>query len=307
MDAVKRAVITGATGAIGTALIRELISHGIETLVLTRENSERNSVIPKDALVEICYCSLQQLHALSMEQGKKYDVFYHLAWQGAAGAGRNDMYLQTENIRFALDAVGLAKRLGCHTFVGAGSQAEYGRQSRPLRADTPAFPEMGYGYAKLCAGQMTREYAHQLGMRHIWTRILSVYGPNDGKNSFISSVVQKCMNGERIRATKGEQHWDYLYSEDVATAFRLIAEKGIDGKIYVLGSGSARPLKEYLYEIRDLIDPELELGIGEMEYSENQIMYLCADISEVIKDTGWRPTTVFREGILKCMKALHRE
>lgn len=50
MDVVKRAVITGATGAIGTALIKELTSHGIEILVLTREDSERNFVIPKDSL-----------------------------------------------------------------------------------------------------------------------------------------------------------------------------------------------------------------------------------------------------------------
>lgn len=307
MDAVKRAVITGATGAIGTALIRELIRYDIEILVLTREDSERNFVIPQNPLVKVLYCSLQQLHTLRLDSEKNYDVFFHLAWQGAAGAGRSDMYLQTENIQFALDAVGLAKRLGCHTFIGAGSQAEYGRQSAPLRADTPVFPEMGYGYAKLCAGQMTREYAHQLRMRHIWTRILSVYGPDDGKNSFISSVVQKCMKGERIRATKGEQYWDYLYSEDAASALRLIAEKGIDGKLYVLGSGQARPLKEYLYEIRDLIDPQLELGIGEIEYAENQMMYLCADISEVTKDTGWRPATTFRQGVLKCMESLSGE
>lgn len=307
MDLVKKAVITGATGAIGTALIKELTSRGIETLVLTRKDSERNFVIPESPLVTICFCSLQQLHTLKLEAGDTYDVFFHLAWQGAAGTGRNDMYLQTENIKFALDAVGLAKRLGCHTFIGAGSQAEYGRHEHPLKADMPAFPELGYGYAKLCAGQMTRDYAHQLGIRHIWTRILSVYGPNDGKDSFISSVLRKCISGERIQSTRGEQYWDYLYSEDIAVAFRLIAEKGIDGKIYVLGSGHAKPLKEYLYEIRDLINPQLELGIGELEYAENQVMFLCADISEVTKDTGWKPTTSFREGVSKYIQSLIKE
>lgn len=302
MDVVKRAVVTGATGAIGTALIKELTSHGIETLVLTREDSERNFVIPKDSLVTVRFCSLQQLHAWHLDVESVYDVFFHLAWQGASGAGRNDMYLQTENIRYALDAVGLAKRLGCHTFIGAGSQAEYGRQSEPLKADTPAFPETGYGYAKLCAGQMTRDYAHELGIRHIWTRVLSVYGPNDGKGSFISSAIHKCIKGKKIQTTKGEQYWDYLYSGDAAAAFRLMAEKGIDGKIYVLGSGCAKPLKKYLYEIQDLINPQVELGVGELEYARNQIMYLCADIREVTEDTGWEPTTPFREGIAKCVQ-----
>lgn len=304
METVKRAVITGATGAIGTALARELASHEIEVLVLAREESRRNSAIPKSPFISVSFCPLNRLGTFHPPGEKSFDVFYHLAWQGASGPGRDDMYLQTENIQFALDAVGLAKRLGCHTFIGAGSQAEYGRHNQPLGPDTPTFPEMGYGYAKLCAGQMTRDYAHQLGIRHIWTRILSVYGPNDGEKSLISTVIRKCMSGERVQTTKGEQYWDYLYSGDIASALRLIAERGIDGKKYVLGSGSVKPLKEYLYDIRNLLNPELEFGIGEVPYAENQIMYLCADNSEVIQDTGWEPSTDFIVGISKCVQFL---
>lgn len=304
MDAVKRVVITGATGTIGTALIKELIKHNIEVLVLAHKDSKRNFVIPRNSLVSVYFCSLSQLKEFYIDTKKRFDVFYHLAWQGAAGIGRNNMYLQLENIRFALDAVELAKRLGCHTFIGAGSQAEYGRHQHPLREDTPTFPEMGYGYAKLCAGQMTREYAHQIGMRHIWTRILSVYGPYDGEQSFISMILRKLLNGEKVQTTMGEQQWDYLYSEDAAVALKLLAEKGHDGKIYILGSGFTRPLKEYIYDIRDLVNPELELGIGEVAYAKKQIMYLCADISELTKDIGWKPSTDFATGISKCMQAL---
>lgn len=91
------------------------------------------------------------------------------------------MYLQNYNVIYALDAVELAHCCGCRTFVGAGSQAEYGRFEGKLRPDTPAFPENGYGMAKLCAGEMTRIQAHKYGIKHIWARILSVYGPYDRK------------------------------------------------------------------------------------------------------------------------------
>ena len=80
------------------------------------------------------------------------------------------MHLQNKNVEYALDAVEAAKRFGCHTFIGAGSQAEYGRVEGLLKPDTPTFPEMGYGIAKLCAGHMTRKHAYQLGMNHIWVR-----------------------------------------------------------------------------------------------------------------------------------------
>lgn len=294
---MKRAIITGATGAVGTALINELISENIEVLVFCREGSKRNSQIPLHKLVTKKYCALDELSSVENDTGKSYDVFYHFAWQGTTGAARNDMYLQNENVKFALDAVETAKRFGCHTFIGAGSQAEYGRVEGTLKPDTPAFPEMGYGIAKLCAGQMTREHAHQLGMKHIWVRILSVYGPNDGAQSMVMSTINKIKAGEVPQFTKGEQLWDYLYSGDAAEAFSLLGEKGIDGKIYVLGSGKAKPLAEYIDEIRCVVNPDSEIQLGAVPYAPKQVMHLQADITQLQEDTGFEPKTEFRSGI----------
>ena len=211
------------------------------------------------------------------------------------------MYLQNRNVRYALDAVGAAARFGCHTFIGAGSQAEYGRVEGVLKPDTPAFPETGYGIGKLCAGQMTREYAHQIGLKHIWARILSVYGPNDGEQSMVMSTIRKLMNGEVPRFTKGEQLWDYLYSDDAARAFRLMGEKGVDGKTYVLGSGKAKPLAEYIEQIREIVNPDVGIALGAIPYAEKQVMHLQADISVLSDDTGFLPIYDFDEGIRNIM------
>ena len=58
------------------------------------------------------------------------------------------------------------------------------------------------------------------------------------------------------------QMWDFLYVGEVARALKLIGEKGISGKTYGIGSGVYRQLKDYIMKIRDIIDPQLELGIG---------------------------------------------
>jgi len=294
---MRRAIVTGATGAVGTALIRELTANGVETLVFCREGSNRNQQIPKHPLVTLKYCSLEQLASVENDTGKEYDVFYHFAWEGTTGAARNDMYLQNRNVLHALDAVGAASRFGCKKFIGAGSQAEYGRVEGLLRPDTPTFPETGYGIAKLCAAQMTREHAHQQGMEHNWVRILSVYGPNDGAQSMVMSTINKLKNNEIPQFTKGEQLWDYLYSDDAAKAFRLVGEKGIDGKVYTLGSGRARPLAEYIEDIRAAVDPNGQIMLGAIEYAPKQVMFLQADITELEKDTGFAPKTDFKAGI----------
>ena len=299
---MKRVIITGATGSIGTALIQECIRAGIEVLVFTRQGSKRNKNIPKHPLVECINCALDELATVQNQTGKEYDVFYHFAWEGTTGTARNDMFLQNRNVQYALDAVGAAKRFGCHTFVGAGSQAEYGRVEGELRSDTPAFPEMGYGMGKLCAGLMTRSYAHQLGMQHIWMRILSIYGPHDGEQSMVMSTIVRLLRGEVPEFTKGEQMWDYLYSGDAAVAFRLAGESGVDGKTYVLGSGQAQPLKNYIETIRDVVAPGAELAMGAVPYGERQVMYLCADIEELRQDTGYEPMISFEHGIRKTLE-----
>lgn len=303
----RRAVITGASGMIGVALARQCTAAGEEVLAICHRGSSKNEVLRRLNGVEVLETDLDEYARLAGEQWEKsYDTFYHLAWAGTAGQARNDMALQTDNIRYTLDAVELADRMGCRTFVGVGSQAEYGRCQEPLRPDTPAFPETGYGMAKLCAGQMSRYSCEQRGIRHIWARVLSVYGPY-GSQDMITVAVQKLLRGEHVSFTGGEQFWDYLYSEDAVRALRLMAEKGISGKTYVLGNGQSRPLEEYLDILYRVVCEEMDgkgrrvgtVGIGELPYGEGQLMYLAGDVSELWQDTGFVPHVSFKEGIRK--------
>ena len=294
---MKRVAITGPTGAIGIALINECIAQGIEVYALCRKNSKRINRIPQDELVHIVECDLADMKNFSTTDILPCDVFYHFGWDATIGDGRNDMPLQLKNVEYTLDAVNLAERLGCKAFVGAGSQAEYGRFEGKLDASVPTFPENGYGMAKLCAGQMSRVECQKKNIRHVWTRILSVYGPYDGEFTMITSTIKKLLIGEVPALTKGEQKWDYLYSADAARALIMLGEKGVDGKIYCLGSGKAQPLIKYIETIRDVINPDAKLGVGEVPYGAKQVMYLCADIDELKEDTGFEPQIDFEDGI----------
>lgn len=294
---MESAIITGATGAIGIALVNKLIENNVKVLVLCRKESKRRNRLPVNPLVTIADCSLSQLSDFENKHGECYDVFYHFAWEGTIGPDRNNWYMQVDNISYTLDAVKLANRFYCKKFVGAGSQAEYGRTNEKLSPNTPAFPENGYGMAKLCAGQMSRELAHQLKMEHIWTRVLSVYGPHDGDSTMIMSTINKLRMNISPEMTKGEQIWDYIFSYDAAEAFYLIGKKGVDGKVYCLGSGNGKPLKEYVETIRNLVSPMTDINFGAIPYGEKQVMYLCADISELEQDTGFTSKYQFESGI----------
>lgn len=299
---MKRVIITGPTGAIGMALIQKYMEMDAEVTAVCHRGSGRISRLPVSNQVRIVECSLDEMQKLPDILDGGYDVFYHFAWACTAGEGRNDTDAQTQNIRYTMDAVEAAHKLGCECFIGAGSQAEYGRYEGKLDSKVPAFPENGYGIAKLCAGQLSRIRCAQLGIRHIWFRILSVYGRYDGKQTMIMSSIRSMLNGESPEYTPAEQMWDYLYSEDAARALCLAAEKGRDGAVYCLGSGQTRPLKEYIEIMRDEINSGLSLKIGAKPYADKQVMYLRADISELQSDTGFIPVVGFREGIRETIR-----
>ena len=301
----KRIVITGPTGAIGMALIKKCIEQQVAVLAICHKGSKRINNIPQDPLVDVLELDLADYCSFEAKGLGAYDVFYHLAWNGTFGDTRNDMPLQVKNIQYTLDAVALAGRLGCHTFVGAGSQAEYGRVEGLLRPDTPVFPENGYGMAKLCAGQMSRMVCEQLGITHIWTRILSVYGPYDGKDTMVMSSLRKMMANEPTEFTKGEQLWDYLYSEDAANALLALGTDGIHGKVYCLGSGEAHPLSWYIQVMHQLTKSTADMGLGKMPYREKQVMHLQADTGELQKDIGFAACTSFEEGISRVIQTLN--
>ncbi len=293
----KRVVITGVTGAVGMALLEKYRSEGWEVLAVCRKGSGRNSRIPSDPKITVIETDLSRLDQVEPLDQKPYEVFYHLAWGGTFGADREDVLLQLKNIEGTLKAVTLAKRLGCSVFIGTGSQAEYGRTDAALRPDTPAFPESGYGMAKLCAGQMSRKACEQQGIRHVWVRILSVYGPFDGAGTMVSTALRRMLRGEDCAFTKAEQLWDFLYSADAADALYRIGQRPLHGRVYCLGSGQALPLKEYILKIKALTQSSSAVKFGEIPYSSGQVMHLCADISALTQDTGFIPATDFAAGI----------
>ena len=232
---------------------------------------------------------------------QNYELFFHLAWMAPFGKDRDNLDLQLDNIRAALAAVRFAKALGCSTFIGTGSQAEYGRVEGILSPDTPAFPETGYGITKLCTGQLTRLSCEQLGLRHIWCRVLSVYGPYDRDQTLISYAVIQMMKGEETEFTPCDQMWDYIYSDDAARAILLAGEKGESGKVYMIGSGEVHPLKEYIQKIAEITGYTKEIGFGKKPYNDKQVMYLQAD-AESLKGIGYTQTQTFGEGVKKIIE-----
>lgn len=302
---MKKVVITGATSLVGIALIDECIANNVNVLALVRKNSSKISGIPQSPLVTVAECGLDDLCDFSYNEAD-FDVFYHFGWSHTDKQGRMSPILQQENIRFSVDAVDLAKRLGCKKFVGAGSQAEYGTHIDGITSPaSPLFPQEAYGVAKAAVGRLCAIEAERLGLLSVWVRIFSLYGKYELESTLIQTTIRKMLAGERCSFSPCEHKWDFLYSSDAGKALLKIGQNTDKSTVYCLGSGKSQPLYKYIEEMKSVLKSNSVLGFGDIAYPDSVPTGFCADISSLTADTGWCPSVSFADGISATAKIIN--
>jgi UDP-glucose 4-epimerase len=96
--------------------------------------------------------------------------------------------------------------------------------------------------------------------------------------------------------TRCEQQWGFLHARDAASAFRLAITREDAAGVFNVGSYEAPPLRETVITLRDLVNPNADLGFGDIPYRPDQVMILQADISR-LEALGWRPQIGLLEGL----------
>jgi nucleoside-diphosphate-sugar epimerase len=281
-------------------LTRQLVKQGAEVSILVRPDSDLWRLESAVEHVNVIRTDLSDIDdAAPALKTSAPEIVFHLAWHGVGSADRNDPG-QVRNVTGSLKLFDMVRQVGCRCWVGVGSQAEYGsHHDGALTEEISTRPVTMYGVSKLAVGMLTRQLCSLAGMRYLWFRLLATYGPKDDERHLIPAVIRQLLAAKRPALTPGEQRWDYLYVEDAAEAiWRAATDPTVQG-VFNLGSGEAYAVREIVERVRDMIDPSLPLGFGEVQTRADQIMYLQADISKLCAATDWMPRITLDNGLKK--------
>jgi len=287
---VVRALVTGATGFVGSHLVRRLLSERVETAVLVRPDSNLYRIadlLPRLVVVRGDLTTLSECaDAIKVFAP---EMIFHLAWYGAGSFRQQNEPAQIfDNLLGSLQLIQIAQACNCRTLIGLGSVLEYGHYPVPVGEDTPPRPVSLYGAAKYSVGLLAERLCSTYGIRFGWLRLFWAYGPADDPQRMIPYVIRALLSGEQPALTPGEQRWDYLYVDDAVEAiWRFAMTTRADG-FFNLGSGETHTIRQVVEQIRDVIDPRVTVSFGQVPYRPNQIMHLQADISR-LKSLGWFP------------------
>lgn len=300
---MEKVIITGADGFVGSYTVKYFLEHGKDVLALDI-GAEPRRLQPQPGL-EYMQCDITDIKGLleKVEKGK-YDTFIHFAWVGSAGAERMDYNLQMKNALNTVEVLKAAKELGCSRFLCSGSIMEY--EVEAAIHSQGSRPGMGYiyGMGKHIAHCMCKSVAANIGIDLLWPMITNAYGVGELSPRFVNTTLRKIINGEPLQFTSATQNYDFVYVTDVAKAIYLVAEKGVPFCEYMIGSGNARPLREFILEMVAACGPESKPLFGDVPFTGTNMPLATFGIDAIRNDCGFETEVSFAEGTKRTMEWL---
>ena len=268
--------VTGGTGFIGSNFIEHTNRYNIETIGLRRQGSE--APIKFSRKVNWVY---GELNSLKTKDLVGCTHFIHFASYGVFDQNNLQNCL-TINVIDSLAAVKKAVDAGIKNFIIIGSCFEYGRSAlNYVKVPTTAqlIPVNAYGATKAAASLIISSYLESIKVRYKILRLFHVYGNGENQKRFWPSLCKSALDGKDFDMTFGEQIRDFSNVEDVVSIiYENIDYYNSDKKIFNIGSGNIKSLKEFAQFWWDKLNAKGNLNVGAVPYNPNEVMRYIPDI-----------------------------
>tara|TARA_B110000503_G_scaffold35328_1_gene57742 strand:- start:20161 stop:21180 length:1020 start_codon:yes stop_codon:yes gene_type:complete len=305
--------VTGATGLLGSWVAKKLYEAGADVICLIRDevpHSElvRSGLISKVTIVKGDICDRDLMERILGEH--EVDTVMHLAAQAIVGiANRNPVTTFEANIQGTWSVLEACRRSPkVKQIIIASSDKAYGDQKvLPYYENTPLQGLHPYDVSKSCADLIAHSYAHTYGVPVVITRCGNFYGGGDlNWNRIVPGTVRSILNGENpIIRSDGKFVRDYLYVEDGAAAYMLLAEKlasdpSLKGEAFNISNQKPITVIELVDKILAEMDSTLTPEI--MNEASNEIREQYLDASKVNTMLNWEPQFDLDAGIKKTVQ-----
>lgn len=244
---MKRVLVTGATGFVGSNLARRLLHDGHNVHLFVRKNCTPWRIEPIRSEVRLHEVDLSNAETLAALVRKiRPDWIFHLATYGAY-SDQNDLRLMLRtNVTETSNMVDVCVERGFEAFVNAGSSSEYGFKNSPPSEEDRIDPNSQYAVTKSYATQYCAFAARKHNMNVVTLRLYSVYGPYEDKRKFIPTLISHAIKGGLPPLVAPETARDFVYVDDICEAFVLAATKSVSerGLVYNIGSGIQTTIRQ---------------------------------------------------------------
>jgi UDP-glucose 4-epimerase len=298
----KTILVTGGTGFIGSHIVNKLINQGCFVNIFDINNSGEWRIDTKSNY-NLTIIDLTDEKAVEKNINMiKPDIIFHLA--GFVSTSRdskiiNDMininFTGTKNLIMAL------QDMNYELFINTGSSDEYGQNMVPFKETLKEMPVSAYAASKIAATYFC-DMMNKVNDKPIITvRPFLVFGPKQLSRMLIPWLIYSCVKEKELDLTLCEQTRDFIFVEDVADAYILLAfnaQKVKNMGIFNIGSGYETKIIEIVKMIQSKMNND-SFNIGKREYKKGEAMESVASIKKIDDAIKWKPKSNVKDSIDK--------
>ena len=305
MREIKKALVTGADGFIGSHLTETLLGRGIEVRALAQYNSFNN------------WGWLEQVHHPGLEVvtgdvrdnnfcreiTRGMDTVFHLAALIAIPYSyvAPDSYVDT-NIKGTLNMCQAARDAGVGRLLVTSTSEVYGTaQYVPIDEKHPRQPQSPYSATKIGADALAKSFYNAFELPVVIARPFNTYGPRQSARAIIPTIISQIANGAReIKVGDLTPTRDFNYVTDTCRGFLALAEAdGIEGEEINIATNTEVSMAETLRLIAELMDADVKWVTDpeRLRPSKSEVFRLHGSNEKIRRLTGWHPEVSLREGL----------
>ncbi|MDD2701967.1 MAG: dTDP-glucose 4,6-dehydratase [Sideroxydans sp.] len=324
---MKKILITGGAGFIGSAVVRQFINdtdcHVVNVDKLTYAGNLQSLVSvssnPRYAFEKVDICDAAEVARLFRDH--QPDAVMHLAAESHVDRSISGPaeFIQT-NIVGTYTLLEAARshwasldgaRKADFRFHHISTDEVYGSLGAQgfFTEETAYEPNSPYSASKASSDHLVRAWHHTYGLPVVTTNCSNNYGPFHFPEKLIPLVILNAVNGKPLPIYgKGDNIRDWLYVDDHARALRLVLDKGIPGETYNIGGWNEKTNLEVVQSICAILDelhpqgaPHNQLITYVTDRPGHDMRY-AIDASKIAKDLGWKPLETFESGLRKTVE-----
>ena len=296
----KNVLITGGAGFIGSHLTKRLVQLGANVAVVVKYKSLIDNIrlSPVWNKITIFEADLRNIDSLKQFESHSYDVVFHLAAYNHVG----DSFLHVAE-SLGSNAIGTANFLEhapkYDRFIYTATSEVYGFQdSVPFREEFVPYPISPYAIGKYMGELYANMKRYQTDQPIFCIRPFNTFGPYQSDRAVIPELIIKCLRGEAIETTEGQQTREFNYVDNIVDGFLAAATvEPLPNEVVNLGSNHEVSIQDLAKKIHALTNSQSELKIGALPNRPTEIWRMCADNTRATDLLEWKPAIPFDEGL----------